>query len=106
MADGLGAAPLLEEVQGLARRARLKLEMASTDEDVPAGAESLGLTAREREVLTLLAAGRSNPQIAEELFISRKTASVHVSNIISKLDVSSRGEAAALAHRLGLDLAG
>jgi DNA-binding CsgD family transcriptional regulator len=105
LADELGAAPLLEEAQGLARRARLKLEGdAATDENGGPG-DSLGLTAREREVLALLAAGRSNPQIAEALFISRKTASVHVSNIIGKLDVSSRGEAAALAHRLGLDSA-
>jgi DNA-binding NarL/FixJ family response regulator len=67
--------------------------------------ERFGLTTREREVLALLAAGASNPQIAEELFISPKTASVHVSNIISKLNVSSRGQAAALAHRHGLDSA-
>ena len=50
-------------------------------------------------MLALLADGRSNPQIAEALFISRKTASAHVSNIIGKLGVASRGEAAALAHR-------
>jgi DNA-binding NarL/FixJ family response regulator len=50
-----------------------------------------------------VAAGRSNRQIAHALFISPKTASVHVSNILAKLDVHSRGEAAALAHRLGLD---
>ena len=49
-----------------------------------------------------MAAGRSNRQIAEELYISPKTASVHVSNILSKLGVSSRGEAAAVAHRLGV----
>ncbi|WP_243761755.1 response regulator transcription factor, partial [Streptomyces sp. YIM 98790] len=61
-----------------------------------------GLTARERDVLSLVAAGRSNRQIAEELFISPKTVSVHVSNILAKLEVSGRGEAAALAHRLGL----
>jgi len=50
----------------------------------------------------LLAAGRSNPQIAEALFISPKTASVHVSNILAKLGVASRVEAAAVAHRLGV----
>ena len=50
----------------------------------------------------LLAAGRSNPQIAEALFISPKTASVHVSNILGKLGVDSRVEAAAVAHRLGV----
>ncbi|MYQ45109.1 hypothetical protein GTW40_08560, partial [Streptomyces sp. SID4985] len=63
---------------------------------------ALGLTGRERDVLRLVSAGRTNRQIAEELFISPKTASVHVSNILAKLGVSSRGEAAALAHRLEL----
>jgi ATP/maltotriose-dependent transcriptional regulator MalT len=106
LADDLGAAPLLEEAHALARRARLKLASDTpTDRHLPAEDEPFGLTPREREVLALLAAGRSNPQIAEALFISRKTASVHVSNIIGKLNVSSRGEAAALAHRLGLDAA-
>ncbi|RSN31022.1 hypothetical protein DMH12_38695, partial [Streptomyces sp. WAC 04229] len=66
----------------------------------PAGA--LGLTGRERDVLRLVSDGRTNRQIAEELFISPKTASVHVSNILAKLGVSGRGEAAALAHRLAL----
>ncbi|WTZ37118.1 response regulator transcription factor [Streptomyces sp. NBC_01396] len=65
-------------------------------------AEALGLTSRERDVLRLVAAGRTNRQIAEELFISPKTASVHVSNILAKLGVSGRGEAAAVAHRLEL----
>jgi DNA-binding NarL/FixJ family response regulator len=54
-------------------------------------------------VLRLVAAGRSNKQIADALYISRKTASVHVSNILTKLGVHSRGEAAASARRLGLD---
>jgi ATP/maltotriose-dependent transcriptional regulator MalT len=102
VAEALGAAPLLEEAHALARRARLKLESGAA---VAARDDDFGLTAREREVLALVAAGRSNPQIAEDLFISPKTASVHVSNIIGKLNVSSRGEAAALAHRLGLDAA-
>jgi DNA-binding NarL/FixJ family response regulator len=61
--------------------------------------DRLGLTAREFEVLRLVAAGRSNREIAAELFISAKTASVHVSNILGKLGVTSRGEAAAAAHR-------
>jgi DNA-binding CsgD family transcriptional regulator len=63
-----------------------------------------GLTPRETEVLRLLAEGRSNREIADALFISAKTASVHVSNILGKLNVSTRGEAAALAHRLHLTL--
>jgi DNA-binding NarL/FixJ family response regulator len=94
-------------VRALARRARLRID-ADAPEAEPAGTgiDALGLTQREREVLQLLADGRSNPQIAEALFISRKTASVHVSNILGKLGVASRGEAAAVAHRLGLSAAG
>ena len=67
-----------------------------------AAVESLGLTARELEVLALVAEGRSNRQVGEALFISAKTASVHVSNILAKLGVASRVEAAAVAHLLGL----
>ena len=63
------------------------------------GPGRLGLTARELEVLRLVAAGRSNRDIAGELFISVKTVSVHVSNILGKLGVASRTEAAAIAHR-------
>jgi DNA-binding CsgD family transcriptional regulator len=107
LAARMGAAPLVDEAHTLARRARLPLAevgpAAPTDERPAQPAiEAFGLTDRESEVLALVAAGRSNPQIATELFISPKTASVHVSNIISKLGVSSRGEAAALAHRLGI----
>ena len=87
----------------LAQRARLALNAAPAQPAAPADpADSLGLTGRERDVLRLVAAGRTNRQIAEVLFISPKTASVHVSNILAKLGVSGRGEAAALAHRLGL----
>ena len=57
-------------------------------------------------MLALVAAGRSNRQVAQELFISPKTASVHVSNILAKLGVATRVEAAAVAHRLGLDVGG
>ena len=67
-----------------------------------AGAGELGLTGRELEVLRLVTAGHSNREIAAELFISPKTASVHVSNILGKLGVATRGEAAAKAHTLRL----
>jgi DNA-binding CsgD family transcriptional regulator len=63
---------------------------------------AFGLTAREREVVRLVAAGRGMREFAAELFISHRTASVHVSNILSKLAVGSRGEAAATAYRLHL----
>jgi DNA-binding CsgD family transcriptional regulator len=69
------------------------------------GAAFPDLTPREREVLALVAEGRTNRQIAQELVITDKTASVHVSNILGKLGASNRGEAAALAHRAGFDLA-
>ena len=103
-AERLGAAPVAREISGLARRARLSLD-APGEEAAPAETDTaadLGLTGREREVLALVALGRTNRQIAEELFISENTAGVHVSNIIGKLAVSSRGEAAAMAYRLGL----
>jgi DNA-binding NarL/FixJ family response regulator len=99
----LGAAPLEEDVVALARRARLSLAEEETAPDVATEeATPFGLTEREREVLALVAAGRSNGQIASALFISPKTASVHVSNILAKLGVAGRVEAAGVAHRLGL----
>ncbi len=102
LAQRLGARPLSDDIALLARRARIPL--GPDDEgDTPAPEpDRLGLTAREFEVLRLVAAGRSNREIASELFISAKTASVHVSNILAKLGVTSRGEAAATAHRLRL----
>ncbi|MEV1026297.1 AAA family ATPase [Streptomyces sp. NPDC050264] len=103
VADHLGARPLAESVALLAQRARLSLTRDVPRSEAPADpAEELGLTSRERDVLRLVTAGRSNRQIAEALFISPKTASVHVSNILAKLGVAGRGEAAALAHRLHL----
>jgi DNA-binding CsgD family transcriptional regulator/tetratricopeptide (TPR) repeat protein len=126
LARRLGAEPVAAEIRALARRARLPLpddsELAASGQDasgqvtsgLPAAAQSaaaprladelarFGLTEREREVLKLVAAGRSNPEIAQALFISAKTASVHVSNILAKLGVGGRVEAAAVAHRLGI----
>lgn len=99
LAQSLGARPLSDDITLLARRARIPL---GPDDDGHASAsepDRLGLTAREFEVLRLVAAGRSNREIAAELFISAKTVSVHVSNILGKLGVTSRGEAAAAAHR-------
>ena len=95
-----GATPLRETCERLARRARIRL--TDEPEEAPApDADPFGLTAREREVLILVAAGRTNRQIGEELFMSEKTASVHVSRILAKLEVSTRGEAGAVAHKLG-----
>jgi DNA-binding CsgD family transcriptional regulator len=101
----LGARLLGGEIQALARRARLDLAQHAVPAaaGVQTPAEQLGLTPREAEVLALVAAGRSNRQIAQALFISPRTASVHVSNILAKLGVAGRVEAAAIAHRLGLD---
>jgi DNA-binding NarL/FixJ family response regulator len=100
-ATRLGAAPLRSALEALARRARLDLGVT-----LPAQRTLAGLTPRELEVLRLLVEGRSNRQIAEQLFISDKTASVHVTNLLSKLGVHSRLEAAAMARRLGLEPAG
>ncbi len=112
LAQELGARPLSGDIALVARRARISLSPLDGPGDQPGTAGGtghspvpgppLGLTAREYEVLRLVAAGHSNREIAGELFISVKTASVHVSNILGKLGVTSRGEAAATAHRLRL----
>jgi ATP/maltotriose-dependent transcriptional regulator MalT len=105
-ARAIGAHWLAAEIEGFAARARLRLAAHDADADqaaTPAGDEDpFGLTPRERQVLELLADGRTNREIGQTLFMAEKTASVHVSRILSKLDVRSRTEAAAVAHRLGL----
>jgi len=120
-AVALTAVRLVGELESLARWYRLDLPTpvpaprsgADDASGPPAGAAggeepeddglaAYGLTSREREVLIRLAAGQSNREIAEDLFISIKTASVHVSNILRKLDVPGRQEAARVAHRLGV----
>jgi DNA-binding NarL/FixJ family response regulator len=102
LAQDLGARPLTGQITGLAQRGRIGLDPALGPASAP-GADGLAcLTSRELEVLRLVAAGHSNRDIAADLFISPKTASVHVSNILGKLGVASRGEAAAAAYRLGL----
>jgi DNA-binding CsgD family transcriptional regulator len=94
IATRLRATPLTEAADAVARRGRLPLGDAP---DQP-----FGLTARELEVLELVADGASNAEIGRRLVISAKTASVHVTHILQKLDVRTRGEAAALAHRHGI----
>jgi len=107
-AGALGAHLLDHDLRLLAAQGRLALpgpagdDAADCEAASAAGGAPLGLTARELDVLRLVAAGSTNPQIATALFISRKTASTHVSNILGKLGVTSRGEAAAVAHRLRL----
>ena len=101
-AVALGAAGLAERIEAVAKRTRISIEApvpASLDADA---VQRLGLTGREAEVLELVAAGLTNREIGERLFVSEKTASVHVSNILRKLGVASRVEAAAVAQRAGI----
>jgi DNA-binding CsgD family transcriptional regulator len=108
MADELGARLLSADARDLARRAGITLSGPGDEGDHDEGerpadvGRRTGLTTRELEVLRLVAAGRSNREIASALFISPKTASVHVSNILGKLGTISRTEAAAKAHALRL----
>ena len=103
LAASLSADPLSQQIATLARRARITLPGPGDHRSGNGDASPApGLTERERDVLRLVAAGRSNREIAAELFISPKTVSVHVSNILGKLGAASRGEAAAKAHALRL----
>lgn len=99
---GLGEQPLRRDLELLARLSQLKLSVSGPAEPVPPRLQQLGLTNREQQVLHELALGCSNRHIARRLFISEKTASVHVSNILAKLGVASRTQAAALTHRMNL----
>ena len=105
VAARLGARPLLRELELLAERARL--DPTPLDAGPPEARQSmqevLGLTPREAEVLTLVARGLTNREIAATLVISVKTAGVHVSHILRKLDAPNRLEAAAIAHRIASD---
>lgn len=103
VAADLGARPLRGAVEDTARRAGLSLGAAELEPD-PAGkaARRLGLTAREREILGLLARGRTNRQIADLLFISHRTVGVHVSRILRKLGAANRTDASHVARRNGL----
>jgi DNA-binding CsgD family transcriptional regulator len=104
VAARIGAQPLLRELDLLAARARLDPTPPDADprESSQSLEEVLGLTPREAEVLALVARGLTNREIAAALVISVKTASVHVSHILRKLDAPNRLEAAAIAHRLAL----
>jgi DNA-binding CsgD family transcriptional regulator len=105
VASQLGAGVLTERIEHLARRARIALHEVDTTEASPAStlASDLGLTPREVEVLAQLATGKTDKEIADTLFISKKTVSVHVSNLLRKLDVANRVEAGKVgqAHQLG-----
>jgi len=105
IAASLRAPLLAAEVDGLARRARIGLGREAAVAPESPAIDRLGLTARERGVLALVAEGHTNREIGAALFISEKTASVHVSRILAKLGVRSRVEAATTAHRLGLTAA-
>jgi DNA-binding CsgD family transcriptional regulator/tetratricopeptide (TPR) repeat protein len=100
-AEELGAAWLTSEAEGLIARARLPVRAAGAAGN-GAAENPFGLTPRERQVLAALVGGATNREIAAELFMAEKTASVHVSRILAKLGVRSRTEAAAVAHRTGL----
>jgi DNA-binding CsgD family transcriptional regulator len=105
-ATAMGARWLAAEARSFLGRARLPLpEGCDESAALPLPApddDPFGLTPREREVLAMVAEGATNREIGERLFMAEKTASVHVSRILAKLDVRSRTEAAAVAHRHGL----
>jgi DNA-binding NarL/FixJ family response regulator len=102
IANRLRAMPLVDDIQALVIRSRVSAEPALQDETDNQEPIPFGLTKRELQVLHLVTEGKSNAEIATELYMSTKTASVHVSRILAKLGVAKRGEAAALANRFRL----
>ncbi len=100
--DQLGAGTLARDVEALVRRAHLTGLSTAPPATTVDRTQPAGLTGREQQVLALLTKGETNRRIARTLFISERTASVHVSNILRKLSCRNRGEAAAAAHRLRL----
>jgi DNA-binding CsgD family transcriptional regulator len=102
-ANAVEHVPLMTAIQDLARRARIDLSApAEPVEGEPATAHAFGLTDRELDVLRLLGQGKTNPEIAAALFISPRTAGVHVTHILHKLDATTRVQAATVAERAGL----
>jgi pentatricopeptide repeat protein len=104
IADTIGAQLLRTEAERLAQRARVAIPASDEGDEASIRqiGEDLGLTAREVEVLDQLACGRTDRQIADALFISKKTVSVHVSNILRKLDAGNRIDAGEIGQRAGL----
>jgi DNA-binding CsgD family transcriptional regulator/tetratricopeptide (TPR) repeat protein len=102
VASGLGAEPLRMAIESLASRARIQLDRHAESGGAAEKRPASLLTARELEVLTLVAAGHTNREIGDRLFISERTASVHVTHAMYKLGALSRYEAAATATRLRL----
>jgi len=101
----LGATTLLDDIRTLGRHSRISVRDHNSEpppEITTRDGTNLDLTARELDVLRLLVEGLSNGDIGKELFITTKTASTHVSNILRKMDASNRVEAATLAHRIGI----
>jgi DNA-binding NarL/FixJ family response regulator len=104
----IGAEMIGHEVRLLAQRARIELPAPTRSVTAAEAAQAvappaeLGLTARQLDVLALIAAGATNREIAQRLFITEKTAGAHVSAILARLGVRSRVQAATIAHRLGV----
>lgn len=104
-ANRLGAIPLAGEIQALGHRARMDVDQQAAKQPTTSLHMSevpFGLSAREREVLALIAKGRTNREIADTLFITEKTTGHHVSNILTKVGARGRLEAASIAYRMGL----